>query len=205
MGAAKGAACLGWGREVVFSFPRWTVADWYSRLVFSDGVLSQTSSQRFPHLPIMLFIKGELTGRSQQEGKKGNYYPNSFLCQHIFIRGKKPSGWRWKRQKGSHRSWPINSDWHPVCHTFGTSIKPQLFRIRISLVLQTGQHARVLANNCASVFCNLHRLIFTTPPGREGGLRISQQDMEKVSYDHTVWMLTGQCSQNSRLLERRLS
>lgn len=92
MGAAKGAACLGWGREVVFSFPRWTVADWYSRLVFSDGVLSQTSSQRFPHLPIMLFIKGELTGRSQQEGKKGNYYPNSFLCQHIFIRGKKPSG-----------------------------------------------------------------------------------------------------------------
>ena len=51
------------------------------RLAFSDGVLSPTSS--YSHLPIMLFIKGELASRSQEDGKKGNYYPE-FYCQLLF-------------------------------------------------------------------------------------------------------------------------
>lgn len=61
------------------------------RLAFSDGVLSQTSSSTLSHLPIVLFIKGEVACRSQHKGKKGNHYPNP-IPPGTFSLEKKPSG-----------------------------------------------------------------------------------------------------------------
>lgn len=123
--------CLGEEEGSQFSISRCGSLAWPKNAFDTDKVDT-------PYLPIKLFIKWELARRSKHEGKKGNYYPDSFPIRTFSLGGKIPCRWRWKEPKGFYWSCSINGDWHPADHTITASIRHKsstaeatLFKVKI--------------------------------------------------------------------------
>lgn len=178
-----GGRGLPWvGKGVSFQFP--PVDVWHSPM----GFCLQLQARLSHTCPSCFLLKENLPAEAKRRERKEIIIPTPFPLARFHWGGGwgNPSGWRWKRQKCSHRSWPINGDWHPVCCTFSASIKPQLcleseflWCFRWASMLKF----LIIVRVCPQIFLTPPQKMRTVllPLGHGGSI---------LTMNNTVWMFT---------------